>query len=287
MPFEIGILFAFGAMLSWGVGDFLIQRTTRKIGDLETLTWIGIIGAVGLLPFVWKEIHLIFSPGNLLLLCGLGVINFVDAMLNFEALKQGKISVVEAILELELPVTVALSFIFLKESLGALQVILIIFILCGIILIATRSFGHLRAKVERGAILALATAVLMGGVNFLTGFSSKTVTPLLAIWVPWVIIAVAGFIWINFREGENGFFRNASALWSLVLWTGVIDTAAWVFYAFATRSGEISVVTAITESYPAIAICLGVWLNRERIVWHQWFGAGLALACSVLLAVTV
>ncbi len=30
---EMGILFAFIAMLSWGFGDFFIQKSTRKLED--------------------------------------------------------------------------------------------------------------------------------------------------------------------------------------------------------------------------------------------------------------
>ena len=30
MSLELPILAAFGAMLSWGIGDFLIQRSTRS-----------------------------------------------------------------------------------------------------------------------------------------------------------------------------------------------------------------------------------------------------------------
>ena len=53
------ILLAFGAMISWGIGDFLIQKSTRKIGDIESLAWIGIIGSIILLPLALKDLHLI------------------------------------------------------------------------------------------------------------------------------------------------------------------------------------------------------------------------------------
>ena len=54
------LLFAFGAMLFWGIGDFLIQRVTRKVGNIEALAWIGIIGTIGLLPFAWKDLGFVF-----------------------------------------------------------------------------------------------------------------------------------------------------------------------------------------------------------------------------------
>ena len=81
-------------MLCWGFGDFFIQRTTRKIGDVESLAYIGVIGIIGLLPFVLKDFSLLFSLKNLLLLVLLGVITFVVALFNFEALKDGKLSII-------------------------------------------------------------------------------------------------------------------------------------------------------------------------------------------------
>ncbi len=65
---------------------------------------------------------------------------------------------------------------------------------------------------------------------------------------------------------------------------GVFDTLAWIFYAFAVFNEEISIITAITESYPAIALFLGVFINREKIRGYQWAGAGVALTASFILA---
>lgn len=80
---------------------------------------------------------------------------------------------------------------------------------------------------------------------------------------------------------------NASKFPWLILWMGIIDTAAWVFYSFAVYNENVGLVTAITESYPAVAIFLGVWLNKEKINWHQYLGAGLAIVSSVALAIFV
>lgn len=287
MAFEWTLIFAFAAMLSWGIGDFLMQRTTRKIGNLQTLLWIGIIGSVGLLPFVWSDLHLLLVPQNMLLILGLGIVCFLSALFDLEALKQGKISVVDVVIEMELPVTIALAFIFLGESLTTAQAIIILFIISGIVLIATKSFSSIRARIEKGVLLALAAAVLFGGVNFLTGISAKQITPFIAVWGQWTFFTVLCIFIVLFREGPGKVIRAASSHKALIFCVGVIDTLAWVFYAFAVRANEISITTAITESYPAIALILGVWLNKERILAHQWIGAGLALACSVALSMTV
>ena len=85
------LLAAFGAMLCWGVGDFLIQKSVRKIGDVESLFFIGLIGFLGVTPFVLSDIGML-SLESIVLLVFLGLIASVVAIFNFEALKRGKIS---------------------------------------------------------------------------------------------------------------------------------------------------------------------------------------------------
>jgi drug/metabolite transporter (DMT)-like permease len=287
MNIDISIIFAFAAMLFWGIGDFLIQRTTRKLGALATLTWIGIIGSVILLPFVWSDFHLLNNRANVVLLLMLGLITFVSGWLCFAAFKEGKISVIDVILILELPVAIALSFIFLNERLSFFQALTISFIIIGVVLLTAESLKKMKINLEKGVLLAVAAALLMGGMNFLTGISARAISPLMAIWGQSVFIAVVGVIWLYFRSKTFDFLPNARSIKTLLLLTGIIDTLAWLWYAYATKHGEIGITTAITESYPAIAITLGVWINKEKIMPHQWFGAGIAIVCSIILSVTV
>ncbi len=143
----------------------------RKVGDVEALAFIGIIGGILLLPFVIYEKGLIFTLPNLLLLLVLGVITFVVALFNFEALKKGKLAVVDVILELELPVTVVLSYIFFKEKLSGIQFFIIAFIFIGLILMALKTFKKDFWKgFEKGLLLAVITALGIGLVNFFTNF---------------------------------------------------------------------------------------------------------------------
>src|SRR3990167_4940240 len=179
MNFEIGLIYAFLAMIFWGFGDFFIQKSVRKIGSIEALFFIGLIGSLGMLPFILKDFPLIFSGYNIVLLLFLGVLVFVFAVSNFEALKEGKLSVVDVILELELPLTVFLGFMFFKESLSFLQFVVIFFIFVSIMMMAVKSRNHLRIKLEKGVILALITAAGLGAINFLTAHSSRSISPLM------------------------------------------------------------------------------------------------------------
>ncbi len=123
---------AFLAMLCWGFGDFLIQKSVRKLGDWETLFVICAFGAVILLPFVWRDLPALFGNGRgvwILFLSSL--ILFVAALLDFEALKEGKLAVVEPIWSFEVPAAAILAFVILGERISWLQIILITLLIGG------------------------------------------------------------------------------------------------------------------------------------------------------------
>ena len=167
---------------------------------------------------------------------------------------------------------------------SSIQLLIISFVFIGIVLVATKSFSHWKTKLEKGVLLAFFAAIGMGILNFLTASSSRQISPLMAVWFPWIIFTIMCLVYIWRREGFSKLIKNGIKFKGIVIAMGIFDTLAWVFYAFAVLKAEISITTAITESYPAIALFLGFWLNKEKINWHQWLGAGIALGASFALA---
>ena len=119
------ILLAFGAMILWGVGDFLIQRTIWRIGNLETLFWISASSSILLLPLVYQSLPAL-TFNKIFIMIVLGLVGFAGSYIEFESLDIGKLSVVEVILSLELPLTILLGVFFLREHLSLGQLILIV-----------------------------------------------------------------------------------------------------------------------------------------------------------------
>jgi drug/metabolite transporter (DMT)-like permease len=283
---EFSIVFAFLAMISWGFGDFFIQRTARKVGDMEALAFIGIIGSIGLFPLIANELNFVLYLPNLLLLLFLGITTFVIGVVDFEALREGKLCIIDVVLEIELPVTIVFSFLFFRETLSVWQFFVISMIFSGIVLIAIKCFNRKHFRLEKGVFIAVIAAIGMGLINFLTAASSKSISPLMAVWFPWVIFTVLCLVIIVRRERIPKLLDNFKKFKMLILAMGVFDTLAWVFYAFAVLKNEVSITTAITESYPAIAIFLGAVENKEKINWHQYVGAAIALIASFALAMS-
>jgi drug/metabolite transporter (DMT)-like permease len=290
MGLEI-IFFAIAASVCWAFGDFFIQKCVRKVGDIETLLYIGIVGSIVLFPFVLPEFNLLFEPSNLLILLLLGVITFVAALFDFEALKKGKLAVIEILVELELPFTIVAGYLLFNELASTYQFLLIIPIFVGIILVSINTEKMKKIKLnhlfEKGALLAVIAAIGMAGINTFTALSAREISPLFAVWAPWVVFSVLCLA-VIIQKGEiKKLITNTRKNFKLALATGIADTTAWIFLAFALASANLGVITAITECYPVLGLGLAIFINKEKIQLHQYLGALLTIVGAVLLSMTL
>ena len=282
----MGILFAFGALFAWGLGDFLIQRSARQFGKWAALFYVTAIGAIALLPFVWGDLKVVFSsPDDLFILLITSVIILFAALFDFEALRAGKLSVIEPIFAFEVPITVGLAAIILGERLMPAQYLLMVLLLIGIFLVATRHFHHYRTiHLEKGVWAAVFATIGMGVINFLFGVAAREISPLMINWFTSVFLAVATLIAIIGKSDTGQLKRDWHSSKRLITSVGIIDNLAWVFYAYATLYIPIAIATGISESYIALASGLGLMLNREKLKPHQFFGLILAVMAVITLA---
>lgn len=156
----VGIILALIAMFSWGFGDFFIQKSTRKIGNWETLFFISLFGAVVLAPFCLNKVGELFNnldKGGLILLIACVTLLFA-AIIDFEALKKGKLSIVEPIWSLEIPAASILAYLILGEKLSLAEILLIFLLIVFLVLVAFRS-GKISKKtfLEKGIFYGFST----------------------------------------------------------------------------------------------------------------------------------
>ncbi|MEY4731642.1 MAG: hypothetical protein RL681_588 [Candidatus Parcubacteria bacterium] len=285
----MGVLFAFGALVCWGFGDFLIQRSTRKFGDWIALLFIDLVAVVGLLPFVWGTLpKLWMNPGMAAFLLIPSVTITLAALLDFEALRVGKISIVEPIYALEVPITALLATFVAREFLAARQVVLIGVLMVGIFLVATRSFRHFRnIHLERGALLALFATIGMGVTNFLFGIGARETDPIMINWFTSLFTALVCVAFLISQKRMREVARDWRLHKRFILAVGILDNGAWLAYAAATLFIPIAIATGISESYIALAAALGVFFNKERLRIHQWVGLVLTVCAAIVLGCIV
>ncbi|MDD2758131.1 MAG: DMT family transporter [Patescibacteria group bacterium] len=283
----MGILFAFIALVCFGFGDFLIQKSSREFGKWAAIFFITAIAAIALLPFVYRDIAGLFIDRPILMLfLGASFVMLLTALLDFQALSDGKISVIEPIMAFEIAVTAALSFLLIKERLAWLQIVMIITLIIGIVLVSTKSFNHLKKiKAEKGVWLAVAGAVCMGTTNFLFGVGARETNPLLINWFTSLFLALACLIYLISKAKFGELFKDWHKDKTLIIGVGILDNAAWVAYAYSALYIPITIAISISEGYIVLASLLGLIFNKEKLRRHQFVGFILAVVSAVILAI--
>lgn len=290
MEIQIGIILALIAMIGWGFGDFFIQKSTRKVGNWETLFIITLFGAIVLTPFVWKDIPGLFDFTNskIWLLFFASFVLFIAALLDFEALKKGKLAIVEPIWSLEIPVSALLAFFILKEGITFGQIIIILSLIIGLVMVSFSS-TNLSKKIllEKGAVIAIIAALFMGIANFFIGWGSRSSDALMMNWFLNVFIAIISLIFILVKSDFKIMLSHTKT--QKYTWIGMclFDNAAWIAFAFALSMAPMAIAVALSDSYIIIAVLLGMFVNKESLHTHQKVGLVLAIVSALILSVSV
>ncbi len=273
-------------MLCWGFGDFLIQRSTRKIGDWETLFLITLLGTIGLLPFVWKDFPNFFQniDSTAWILGVAGILLFIAALLEFEALKEGKISVIEPTWSLEIPVAAILAAFILSESLTITQIILVATLIVGLFFVSYKGAITKKFFLEKGVVISVFAAIMMGTTNFFVGWGARETDPLMINFVISFVSLLGSFIFLVVRGRVEKTFSHLIKYSKTLLPMMVLDNSAWIAFAFAMTLAPIGITVALSESYIIIAVILGIFISKEKLSRRQLAGLLVALTSAILLA---
>ena len=285
----VGLGFALVTLLMWSVGDFFIQRSSRQIGIWKSLFAISLFGTVIPLPFVWDRLPTIMeAPQGLVLLATLGLVMICGALFEFEALKRGKLAIVEPMFGVEIPITLGLSIGLGFDRISIVQGLLVLLISIGVILAAFKPKGvrSVRHVLEKGIVLAAIGASAMALTNFLTGVGSRETDPLATIWFINAFATVVSLAFIIARR-EYTFLSDLKKYYPAILGESIFDNVAWFSFAYSMTLLPISIATAISESYIALAVLLGLHFNAERLSRSQFLGVAVAIGGVVALALTI
>lgn len=285
----MGIVLALLTLVFWGFGDFLIQKSTRKFGDSIALFYITFIGMVGFFPFVAGNLKLIIaSPANLFLLLAASVAIFFAAMFNFEGLREGKMSVIEPVFTFEVIITAVLASFVLKEYPTNWQILWLITGIVGIFLVSTKSLQWLKKfNLEKGVTYAFLGSIAMGGSDFLFGYGSREINPLMVNWFTDAFVVLVLAIYLTRTKRWKEVLYDFKKSKKLILGVGVLDNLAWITFSYSMVLMPIAIATGISESYIALAALLGLILNKEKLRKHQWLGLVVALLAVIFLVFTV
>ncbi|PIR88255.1 MAG: hypothetical protein COU10_00185 [Candidatus Harrisonbacteria bacterium CG10_big_fil_rev_8_21_14_0_10_45_28] len=286
-----GVLAAVAAMVGWGLSDFLFQRVAREVGIWEVLFGLTFVGTLVLFPFVYPMLLAGFEYPLMigLILVGICLVRVISIYMGGLAILKGKLSVVEPVISLEMPMIVLLSIFLLGEKITGLETVLIILIFLTIILAVTERFEvlkyHQRVFLESGALIAFGAAFFYAIAGFLIGYSSRHVEPVFVVWLYQVAIAGFALFRIVVKKRVPNLIRGLRSFPVFIIASGLTGATAWVMYGFSAQYLPISLAIALSQGYVLVAGGLGVVVNKEKIAPHQVAGILLSFLGIIALGV--
>ncbi|HLP79204.1 MAG TPA: EamA family transporter, partial [Acidobacteriota bacterium] len=247
-----GVVLSAVAMICWGFGDFFLQKCSRKMGDWETLFFLVLFGTVVTFFPVQAEIIDIFKHPDerLLILSITSIVLLAASLIEIESLKQGKLSVIEPVFILEIPVAGILAAIFLSERITPEQAVVATALVLGLVLVSLRSTNiSARQFLEKGVMIAIVGTILMGTINFLFGLGSRETSALLVNWFTDAFLLICTTTYLLYNRKFRHTLKQIKKEGPLIFAVSVFDTAAWIAFAYALIFAPIFIVVALSQLY--------------------------------------
>ena len=274
----LGIL----AMLGYGVEDVLAKT---MLSNRNAIRIAMVSQAIGISLFLVVALSCDLAlPSLTVIYLALvsGAISAVVLGSYYLALSMGKASIVSPILSCMNVVAVALSLWVLGESLTGLQLSLISLVFVGILLVAFERSESKDSARKLSVLLALLAAVLGGGNIIIQKWISESSHYLMAFFLSRALM-VSFMLPISPLTRETRPEMTARSYVKLGV-LGLMDVSAFFCWYIGLRVGQVSIVTPIVLSSPAVTVILAHIFLNERVQLHQRLGILAVVAGIVLLS---
>lgn len=272
------LLFALGASLAWGVGDFFGPLVSRTIGVLPVLMWAQLGGVAAIAIAVLVRGH---GPAGWGVLYGVGAA--FGGMLGLFAYYRGMVTGAMSVVAPVAGVSAVIPVIFGIASGDDPSVPQLAGVAVALAGVGLASVEHQegRRRVAAGVGLALLAACgfgfyfpwmhAAGKVDFWWASLVFRTTALLL-----VAAVVAG------RRVDVRLSRRNVAIACAV---GIVDTVGNVCFAASSKHGLVSLTAVLASLYPVLTVLLAASLLRERVAPLQRAGIALTLTGVVLIGI--
>jgi drug/metabolite transporter (DMT)-like permease len=278
------VIFAFGAALAWGVGDLGAALVSRRVGSLATVLLVQLAGLIAILAVAaavrpswsgrWTDVALLVANG---------VIVAIAYILHYRALELGPVALVSPLTSAYAVIPIALAWLVLGERIGVGFGLGAALATAGVVLVTAdpRQFGEAAAMRRDGLPYALGAMALFGVATFVLGMVSRH-----AGWLPTVafgrVFTVVALVPL-FLVRRPAVGSAGGGIVAAGLLVGVADILGIMSFARGAQVAALSVVSAVSATFPLIPFVGGLVLLRERPAFSQALGVLAVVGGLVLL----
>jgi drug/metabolite transporter (DMT)-like permease len=279
------VIFGFGAALAWGVGDLGAALVARRVGSFATVVLVQLAGLAAIVIVAlaagatwtgrWTDVMLLVANG---------VIVAIAYVLHYRALELGPVALVSPLTSAYAVLPIGLAWIVLGENIDASFAIGAVLATVGVVLVTAdpRQFGEAATMRRDGLPYAIGAMVLFGVATFVLAVVSRHAGWLSTVALGRVLTVVAlSPVVVARRPSVLAAGRGVAAAGLLV---GVADILGIMSFSRGAEVAAISLVSAVSATFPLIPFVGGLVLLRERPALSQALGVFAVVGGLVLLA---
>ncbi len=276
------MIYGLGAAFGWGTADLGAAFLSRRIGAFTAVViaqTAGLVAIVALFAVVrpaWRA-----TGTDVSLLAGNGVLVAAAYVSHYRALEIGPVALVTPIVAAYAIMPIALAVLLLGERLTGPLLAGSIVTIAGVVLTSTdpRQLGRTAVRNGRTGIpYAFASTLLFGVATFVMARAAQRMgwLPAIAVARVFTILALLPVAAVR-RERLLGAGGGALAGGAAI---GLVDAIGIASFLRGAEVGLVSLVTAVSATYPLVPAIGGVTLLGERPAISQ--GAGIVLVIGGL-----
>lgn len=273
-------------MVCWGISDFIQSLMIRQLGTAKTMLVRNIftfVVASLLGAYLLLSQQLRFDANAVLIITCSSAAYVLGYYFYMRGCEVGNLTLVSPIASTYSLVTILFSIIFLQERLAPAAWIAVSIIFIGIVMTSGNIFRSLRGG-SQGFLQAILAMVGFGVAFFILGFSAKTLDVNNAFFYSAFTQAVLFSLLALSRNGKLEKGDVTKHRWLIFFVHSLLVNAGWVFYIFASKVGDLSLVTPISSVYSGVTVLLAIAINREITTVGQKVGIGTVLVGVFLLS---
>ncbi|WP_191091538.1 DMT family transporter [Affinibrenneria salicis] len=283
---DLGVFGGLMVMACWGISDFIQSLMIRQLGTAKTMLvrnilTLGVAGLFGIYLIFSQNLR--FDADAVLIISCSSFAYVLGYYLYMRGCEVGNLTLVSPIASTYSLVTIFFSIIFLQEKLSPLTWIAVTIIFIGIVMTSGNIFRMLQCG-ARGFHQAIFAMVGFGVAFFILGFSAKSLDLINTFFYSALTQAIFFISLALIRNGKLAKGDITQRRMLIFFSNSLLVNAGWVFYIFASKVGDLSLVTPISSVYSGVTVLLAIVIYREVTTIGQKFGIGAVLVGVFLLS---
>ncbi len=285
---SLGLIVAFGAMLSFAASDFMAKKSSSRLGSKRATLMLFVSSLLTLIVgagfFGLSKINYTMMAFSI----AAGLVYVVAYFLMYKSLETEQVANTISLAGIEYALITVLGIVVLRESVTGTEVVSFFAVFIGAFLATTTKklrFNKSYAPAALGMALFAVTYMLL---VFATQSSGGVFAPLI---VRQSISLAAILVWLRVLPEKGKRFKNVRLgkvgypMLVVAALVGVFNGTGSLFLLLLTQFSFVAVGSAIVATEAAVIVFLGYLIYRERFERHQVIGFVLLVLGTIALSI--